>query len=86
MVKDSLLVLDTARKMPIYGVFSGPYFPVFGLNTGKYGPEKTPYLEIFCAVAASELDFRKNFQNSIINQKVFQKKGYKFKILAKHIL
>ena len=35
-----------------YGVFSGPYFPVFGLNkeiyglnlrTGKYGPEKTPY-------------------------------------------
>ena len=40
MVKDSLLVLDTARKMPIYGVFSGPYFPVFGLNTGKYGPEE----------------------------------------------
>ena len=20
--------------------FSGPYFPAFGLNTGKYGPEK----------------------------------------------
>ena len=29
------------------GVLSGPYFPVFGLNTGKYGPEKTPYLDIF---------------------------------------
>ena len=28
--------------MSKYGVFSGPYFPVFGLNTGKYGPEKTP--------------------------------------------
>ena len=28
-----------------YGVFSGPYFPVFGLNTGKYGPEKTLYLD-----------------------------------------
>ena len=23
--------------MPIYGVFSGPYFPVFGLNTEIYG-------------------------------------------------
>ena len=30
--------------MSKYGVFSGPYFPVFGLNTGKYGLEKTPYL------------------------------------------
>ena len=24
---------------------SGPYFPVFGLNTEKYGPEITPYLD-----------------------------------------
>ena len=23
----------------------GPYFPVFGLNTEKYGPEITPYLD-----------------------------------------
>ena len=43
-----------------YGAFSGPYFPVFGLNTeiygvnlriqsdtGKYGPEKTLYLDNF---------------------------------------
>ena len=36
--------------MSIYGVFSGPYFPVFGLNTGKYGPQKTPYLGTFHAV------------------------------------
>ena len=27
--------------------FSGPYSPIFGLNTGKYGPEKTPYLDSF---------------------------------------
>ena len=33
-----------------YGVFSGPYFPVFSPNTGKYGPEKTPYLDTFHAV------------------------------------
>ena len=25
-----------ARKVSKYGVFSGPYFPVFGLNTGIY--------------------------------------------------
>ena len=37
-------------KVPKYGVFSGPYFPVFGLNTGKYGPEKTPYLDTFHAI------------------------------------
>ena len=36
--------------MSKYGVISGPYFPVFGLNTGKYGPEKTPYLDTFHAV------------------------------------
>ena len=36
--------------MSKYGVFSGLYFPVFGLNTGKYGPEKTPYLEYFYEV------------------------------------
>ena len=37
----------TAWKVSKYGVISGPYFPVFGLNTGKYGPEKTPYLDTF---------------------------------------
>ena len=33
--------------MSKYGVLSGPYFPVFLLNTGKYGPEKTSYLGTF---------------------------------------
>ena len=36
--------------MSKYEVFSGPYFPVFGLNAGKYGTEKTPYLDTFHAV------------------------------------
>ena len=31
-------------------VFPGQYFPVFGVNTGKYGPEKTPYLYTFYTV------------------------------------
>ena len=32
--------------MSKYRVFSGPYFPVFGLNAGKYGPEKSVNLRI----------------------------------------
>ena len=40
----------TAWKVAKYGVFSGPYFPVFSPNAGKYGPEKTPYLDTFHAV------------------------------------
>ena len=50
----------TAWEVSKYGVFSGPSFPVFGLNTEiygvfspntrKYGPEKTQYLETFHAV------------------------------------
>ena len=50
----------------LYGVISGPYFPVFGLNTviygvnlriqpntGKYGTEVTPYLDTFYVVILS---------------------------------
>ena len=46
--------------MSKYRIFSGLYFPAFGLNTErygvfspyarKYGPEKTPYLDTFHAV------------------------------------
>ena len=41
---------DTSWKVCKYGDFSVPYFPVFGPNTGKYRPEKTPYLDTFHAV------------------------------------
>ena len=44
--------LHTTWKVSNYGVISGPYFPVFGLNTGKYWPEITPYLDTFLAVGA----------------------------------
>ena len=33
--------------MSKYGVFSGPYFPVFSPITGKYGSEKISYLVTF---------------------------------------
>ena len=45
-------------KVSKYGVFSCPYFAIFRLNTGKYGPEKTPYLDIFHAVWGSGLVVR----------------------------
>ena len=41
---------STAWKVSKYGAISDPYFPLFGLNTGKYGPEITPYLDTFQAV------------------------------------
>ena len=57
------IAVITAWKVAKYGVFSGPFFPVFGLNmeltekisvfspnTGKYRPEKTLNLDTFHAV------------------------------------
>ena len=51
-------------KVSKNGVLSGPYFPhldriridtpylsLFSPNAGKYGPEKTPYMDTFYAVA-----------------------------------
>ena len=42
-IRSKLRFIVTAWKVPKYRVFSGPYFPVFRLNTGKYRPEKTLY-------------------------------------------
>ena len=40
----------TVWKVSKWEVISGPYFPVFGLNAGKYGPKISPYLDTFHAV------------------------------------
>ena len=40
--------------MSKYGVFSGPYFPFLRQKAGKYGPEKTPYLDNIHVVYNSE--------------------------------
>ena len=48
-----------------YGVISGSYFPVFNPNTGKYGPEITPYLDTFHAVAAFSFEAKRNMLNII---------------------
>ena len=40
----------TVLKVSKYEVFFGRYFPVFRLNTGTYGLEKTQYLDTFQTV------------------------------------
>ena len=44
------VLFNPLREVSKYGVFSGQDFPVFSLDTGKYGPEKTPYLNTFHTV------------------------------------
>ena len=51
--------------MSKYGVISSPYFPVFGLNTGKYGPEITAYLDTFHAVCTITGSFQRHIQNFV---------------------
>ena len=41
----------TSWKLAKYRLISGPYSPAFGLNTGKYGPEITSYLDTFHSVS-----------------------------------
>ena len=44
---------NTVWKVSKYVVFSGPYFLVFGLNAGKYGPGKAPYMDTYHALTFS---------------------------------
>ena len=64
------------------GVFSGPHFPAFELNTDciqseyrKIRPEKTPYLDAFHAVELSELQISSSsFHSFIVDEwKVLEK-------------
>ena len=67
----------TARKVSKYGVFSGPYFPAFELNTERCGvslriqfecgeirTKKTPYLDTFFAL--SSIVTMKHFHSNFI--------------------
>ena len=64
--------------------FSGPCFPVFGLNTGKYGPEKAPYLDTFHAVMGT--NFRSNpFFKLLKDYLIFYKKETGVRSLADDI-
>ena len=76
--------------MSKYRVFPVPYFPVFeldseinkldsvfGPNTGKYGPEKTPYLDTFHTVMAVAKDTCFNATSTQEFYVVYKKKPYK---------
>ena len=41
--------VQCVKSVLIRSLFSGPYFPVFSPNTGKYGPAKTLHLDSFHA-------------------------------------
>ena len=55
------------EKCPKYRLISGPHFPIFGLNTGKYGPEITPYLDTFYAVSGSGSTIFSSFSDKCLN-------------------
>ena len=61
----------TAWKLSDYGVFSGPYFPVFGLNTERY--EVSLRIQSECG----KIRTRKNsvsghFSRSMLHDKLFK--------------
>ena len=63
-ILNKLRQVFTAWKVSKYGVISGPYFPVFVLNTenpntGKYRPEITPYLDTFDVVIVIKMEHYK---------------------------
>ena len=80
----TLDLIHSVWKVSKYGVNSGPYFPVFRLNTeiyrvnlriqsetGKYGPEMTPYLDTFHAVPRKDkTQFKSNISETTDTRKV----------------
>ena len=47
-----------------HGVFSVSYFLIFGFNMGKYGPETTPYLDVFPTVKTYAFGKRSNLDTA----------------------
>ena len=63
ILNDFWWIFVDLSKVPKYGGFFGPYFPVFGLNAGKYRSEKTPYLDTFHEVAERKFSFLFNYKS-----------------------
>ena len=59
-------VNKTEWKLFKYGVCFGPYFLVFSPNTGKYGPEETPYGDTSHEVQIT-IDVNKRYRENIQN-------------------
>ena len=67
---------STAQKMSKYGVISGPYFPVFRLNTEKYGPEITHSVFGYFSRSAPVLEKYRKFERMCAYNCSFFKKGH----------
>ena len=63
-------IFCTARKVSKYGVISGSYFSVFSANTGKYGPEITPYLDTLHTVLVQLIPLINYIRKKIILEKL----------------
>ena len=59
-ISQTNLETSTAWNVSTCGVFPSLYFPVFSPNTGKYGPEKTPYLDTFHVVSRTHNSLSSN--------------------------
>ena len=87
-----LWAIYTAWKVSKYGVISGPYSPVFSPNTGKYGPEITPYLVTQCTPNGHIQQQLSNiflgklqiFQFPVFQKKCFLMKLYSFRTSARN--
>ena len=51
--------------------FPGPYFPVYGLNTGKYGPEKLRIRTLFTQWHVEHQKFSGNFYRKEENHQIW---------------
>ena len=81
MVFNPFVANNTTWKMSKDGVFSGPHFPVFGLNIGKYGPEKNSLFGHFSCSAKFPFYFpRLKAPENIRFSSVFR--GYNLEALA----
>ena len=63
MFSQTNLETSTAWNVSSYGVFPGLYFLIFSSNKGKYGPEKTPYLDTFHAVSRTHNSLSSNLSS-----------------------
>ena len=87
MIRHWTFVLATAWKVSKYGFFSGPYFSGFGLNTGKYGPEKTPYFEHYYCISLrskSIFNLKEQFYGMTIGFQL-QQRGWLFRHTVKPV-
>ena len=66
-----LSLLFTVKKVSKYGVVSAPYFPVLGLNTGKYGLEITLYLgPFFAVVVVAQIKFLAHYRYGAVARSI----------------